>query len=452
MYRFIFIFFCLISINGYAQQETKRCLYRVKLTDKQNVGKLLRHPESYLSEKSIERRKRQGLAIDETDVPVSQEYIKLIEHTGVKVVSKSKWNNSVVVSSNDSDIVERLNTLECVSDVEKVWTERAAKVSLRPMVQSLTKTDTVMPGYYGAAQRQISMLKGDSLHAAGFTGKGVVIAIIDGGFMNADRIPSMQDINILGVRDFVATGLHQPFAEVDHGTSVLSCMAMKVPHVMVGTAPDASYWLLRSEDDHSESLVEEDYWVAAAEFADSVGADVISSSLGYYEFDDKSTSHRYYEQDGRTALISRAASMLCGKGIVHVNSAGNAGRGTWKKINFPGDAVEILTVGAVDSACLNTAFSSIGPSFDGRVKPDVMAMGSNTAVVDGTGKLTKANGTSFSCPTIAGMVACLWQAFPGKTAKEIIDIVRRSGDNYKTPDNVFGYGIPDFWRAYTNNK
>jgi subtilisin family serine protease len=262
----------------------------------------------------------------------------------------------------------------------------------------------------------------------------------------------MQRIDILGSRDFVATGRHQLFDELDHGTSVLSCIAMKEPYLMVGTAPDASFWLLRSEDSYSESLVEEDYWAAAVEFADSVGADIISSSLGYYEFDDKSTSHQYKELNGRTALISCSSSLLAGKGIVHVNSAGNAGRGTWKKIGFPADAIDMLTVGAADSSKKNTVFSSLGPAADGRVKPDVMAMGLNTAVVKGNGRLGKANGTSFSCPVTAGMVACLWQALPQKTAKEIIEIVRQNGDNYTTPDNVFGYGFPNYWQAYIKNK
>ena len=227
-------------------------------------------------------------------------------------------------------------------------------------------------------------------------------------------------------------------------------MAMNQPNVFVGTAPGASFWLLRSENFDSENTVEEDYWAEAAEFADSVGADIISSSLGYHHFDDSTANHYYYEQDGHTALISRTASMLADKGIVCVNSAGNDGMGSWKKINFPADAENILTVGAITFQGLNTPFSSVGPTADGRIKPDVMAVGNSTAVVSGSGSIQHNNGTSFSCPTVAGMVACLWQALPNKSAKEIIRLVQMSSNNVEHPDNIYGYGVPDFWRAYTD--
>lgn len=447
------IAFLLMTTLAMAQSTGKQYLYRVYLTDKKGTPYSLKQPEKFLSPKAIERRKKQHLKLDATDLPVSPQYITAVEQLGVKVVSKSKWNNTLVVSTNDEAVAKQLQQQGFVRKVVKVWTSPdSVKYAKRYALTSLTKKDTIMADYYGAGQRQITMLGGDSLHAAGYTGRGITIAVVDGGFMNVDSIPSMQRIDILGSRDFVATGRHQLFDELDHGTSVLSCIAMKEPYLMVGTAPDASFWLLRSEDSYSESLVEEDYWAAAVEFADSVGADIISSSLGYYEFDDKSTSHQYKELNGRTALISCSSSLLAGKGIVHVNSAGNAGRGTWKKIGFPADAIDMLTVGAGDSSKKNAVFSSLGPAADGRVKPDVMAMGLNTAVVKGNGRLGKANGTSFSCPVTAGMVACLWQALPQKTAKEIIEIVRQNGDNYTTPDNVFGYGFPNYWQAYIKNK
>ena len=182
--------------------------------------------------------------------------------------------------------------------------------------------------------------------------------------------------------------------------------------------------------------------------ADSAGVDVINSSLGYALFDDAATSHKYAELDGVSTLISRTASMLAGKGIVLVCSAGNSGNDPWKKITPPGDARDVLTVGAVNDKGMNTNFSSLGPSQDGRVKPDIMARGGAARIYNAQGCISKANGTSFASPIACGLVACLWQALPDKTAQEIIDLVRRSGDRHATPDNVFGYGIPDFWKAY----
>ena len=210
--------------------------------------------------------------------------------------------------------------------------------------------------------------------------------------------------------------------------------------------------LLRSEAHQTESLSEEDFWTAAVEFADSAGVDVINSSLGYHEYDDKATSYRYSDLTGRKALISRMASMVAGKGIVLVNSAGNDGMGTWKKINVPADAHDILTVGSISPNGLNAAFSSVGPTADGRVKPDVVAYGSPTAIITGRGTIVNDMGTSFSAPLVAGLVACLWQALPEKSAREIIELVRQCGNNVAHPDNVFGYGLPDFWKAYTLGK
>ena len=276
----------------------------------------------------------------------------------------------------------------------------------------------------------------------------MTIAVIDAGFMNVDKIKAFNNVRIIGSHNFVVPSPTSVYKQMDHGTKVLSTMAMNQPNVFVGTAPDASYLLLRSEDYGSENIVEEDYWAEAAEYADSVGVDIITSSLGYHHFDDSLVNHRYYEQDGQTALISRTASMLARKGIVCVNSAGNDGMGSWKKISFPADARDILTVGALTYQGLNSPFSSIGPTADGRVKPDVMAIGSSTSVVSGSGSIQHDNGTSFSCPTLAGMVACLWQALPNKTAKQIIGIVRQAGNNVAHPDNIYGYGTPDFWKAY----
>ena len=290
------------------------------------------------------------------------------------------------------------------------------------------------------------MLGAQKLHAEGFTGKGMTIAVMDAGFLNADLIPALRDINLVGYADLVCPQSKSIFAEMEHGEQVLSVIAVNVPHVYVGTAPDASFWLLRCEDEETEQPVEEDWWAAAAEYADSAGVDVINSSLGFHEYDNQQDSYRYWQQDGKTALISRTASMIAGKGMVFVNSCGNDGMSSWKKINFPADATDILAVGAVTSERRNAGFSSLGPTADGRVKPDVMAQGSPTAVVTERGTVSSSVGTSFAAPLITGLVACLWQKYPEKTALEIMQMVRECGDNASHPDNVFGYGVPDFSR------
>ena len=292
------------------------------------------------------------------------------------------------------------------------------------------------------------MLNGQKLHEAGFNGKGILVAVIDGGFMNVDKIGYLKNVNVVGTRDFVYPYTANLYDELDHGTEVLSTIAANSDSVFVGTAPGASFLLLRSEFGPLENLVEEDFWTQAVEYADSVGADIVTSSLGYTEFDDKAASHKYREQDGRTALISRTASMISGKGMILTNSAGNTGAAKWKRIGFPGDAHDVLTVGALAPDSTNTTFSSVGPTYDGRVKPDVMAMGGYCTVINGKGLVAHANGTSFSTPITCGLVACLWQALPNKTASEIMQLVRESADRADYPDNIFGYGIPNFWKAY----
>jgi subtilisin family serine protease len=428
----------------------KTFLFRLTLADKNGTPYSLQHPEEFLSEKSLERRRRQGLQLDSTDLPLSPKYLNRIAETkGVEIVSKSKWNNTVLVLVHDRASVRPIHSLSFVKSVERVFT---SPDSISAAVRYLVKDDLESHGSsednYGEAAENIDLVNGRKLHELGFMGRGMTVAVLDGGFMNVDRIPAMKNVSIEGVKDFVAFKSDDLYMEHDHGTRVLSTMAVNVKGIFIGTAPEAHYWLLRAEDTRTESPAEEDYWSAAAEFADSIGADIISSSLGFQDFDDHSLDHKYHELDGQHALISRTASMLSSKGIIHVNSAGNDGMGTWKKINFPADAHDILAVGAVNSKRINTAFSSVGPSDDGRVKPDVMALGSATATINGRGKINNDMGTSFAAPIIAGMVACLWQTAPQKTATEVMRAVRMSADNYETPNNIFGYGIPDFTKAY----
>lgn len=433
----------------------KTYMYRVTLKDKAGTGFSLDKPSGFLSEKAIARRRRQHVEVDSTDLPVSKAYIDAISSAGVDVVSHSKWNNTVLVRTRKKDRMQAVAALGCVAAVKKVWTspDSITPVSARSRYHTeFNRWDTVAQNKYGVAEEQIKSLNGWRLHDKGFTGRGITIAVLDGGFMNVDMIPCFRGVDIVGWGDFVVPKSQSIFKEMEHGTKVLSVMALDEPETFVGTAPGASYWLLRCEDNQTESLAEEDYWAAAAEFADSVGVDIISSSLGFHAFDEPSDNYRYGQLDGLSSLISHTASMLSGKGMILVNSAGNDGMGTWKKINVPADARDALAIGAISPNGRNAAFSSVGPTADGRVKPDVMAQGSPASVITGRGTIIKDMGTSFSAPLVSGMVACLWQALPDKTAKEIMELVRRSGDNAASPDNVYGYGVPDFWKAYQLGK
>ena len=441
----------LFAAGAHAQQDTLK--YRISLKDKAATVYSLDHPEAFLSEKAIARRQKQHLPIDSTDLPVCRKYVDEIRRQGVHIVVTGKWENFVTVSCNDSTLIDRIVALPFVRTTEKVWMAPPAdKPSMSTGRDSLVNNPAVHPdSIYGLAVSQIQLSKGDKLHDAGFKGQGMTIAVIDAGFHNADKITAMRNIRVLGTKDFV-NPQSDIYAESSHGMMVLSCIGMNQPDIMTGTAPEASFWLLRSEDEYSEHLVEQDYWAAAVEFADSVGVDVLNTSLGYYTFDDKSKDYKYRELDGHHALMSRQASRIADKGMVLVCSAGNSGMGSWKKITPPGDAENEITVGAIDKKSVLAPFSSIGNTADNRIKPDVVAVGLGADVIGTSGNQSKANGTSFSSPIMCGMVTCLWQACPDLTAKEIIRIVRQAGDRSGFPDNIYGYGVPDMWKAYQTYK
>ena len=458
----------------------RQYIWRYTLVDKQGSPYSLDHPGRWLSHKSIERRRRQGLALDSTDLPVSPKYLREMERQikeaerrpQTHFIGTSRWSNTVLVRSNDTTLLHGLAKLGFVKEARQVWVSpdsidrKPAKVKVH---EGWNPWDSIRGEYYGNGRDQIEMLNGHRLHNIGHRGYGITIAVLDGGFQNCDQIPAIQRANILGARDFVcpeeperssvveytAVSQQSPthiFRETDHGTKVLSAMAANEPQIFVGTAPEARYWLLRCEDQQTEQPVEEDYWTMAAEFADSAGVDIISSSLGYNEYDAHRGDYRLRDLDGKTALISRTASLLARKGIILVNSAGNLGMGPWKKITFPADANDILTVGAVNSDKKSAPFCGVGPTQDNRVKPDVMALGSPASLISGRGTVIRDMGTSFSTPIVAGLVACLWQALPDKTALEIINLVRQTSSQYQEPDNIYGYGIPNFWRAYMVGK
>ena len=439
---------CLFVLSMGQASAEKVYKYRVSLKDKVGTTYSIDKPEEFLSERAIERRNRQQLPIDETDLPVSGKYVDELKATGVRLVTTSKWNNTVVLEVSDTLLMDEISKKSFVTGVKKVW---VSPDSIPPrnmkrkkeVKNKVEKTDC----HYGNALRQIEIHGGDSLHNAGFAGKGMHVAVIDAGFYNADEIKFFRKMDLLGTRDFVNPN-SDIYAENAHGLMVLSCMAANLPKVFVGTAPEASYWLLRSEDNDSEQPIEEDYWAAAIEFADSVGVDVVNTSLGYYEFDEGFPAYRYRDLDGHYSLMSHSASLAADKGIVVVCSAGNSGDDPWKKVTPPGDSENVLTVGAINKNLVNARFSSIGNSADGRIKPDVMAVGVNSVVTGTDGSVSKGNGTSFASPIMCGIVTCFWQACPWLTAKEVIEAVRQVGDRVDYPDNIYGYGVPNLWKAY----
>ena len=439
------VFLVMLALPSIAQKTYK---YRVSLTDKMGAEYSMERPEEFLSPRALERRNRQSLAVDSTDLPISKLYLDELKLMGMRIVTGSKWNNTVVVEMTDTSMVDKMKNMSFVKGVKKVWVQPDS-VPARNAERKKEVTNDVekKTEYYGKGFQQINIHGGDSLHAAGFQGESMHVAVIDAGFYNADHIKFFKKMDLLGTRDFV-NPQSDIYAENYHGMMVLSCMAANTPKAFVGTAPAASYWLLRSEDADTEQPVEEDYWAAAMEFADSVGVDVINTSLGYYAFDDSSANYRYRDLNGHYSLMSHTASLAADKGMVLVCSAGNSGRGAWKKVTPPGDAENVITVGALTRDLINTEFSSVGNTTDGRIKPDAMAIGQGSTVSSVEGTISRANGTSFASPTLCGVVACFWQACPWLTAKEVVQAVRQAGDRVDYPDNIYGYGIPNLWKAY----
>ena len=427
--------------------------FRVTLADKKQNPYSIKQPEKFLSAKALARRAKYKIAVDNYDLPITPKYIDALKNAGAKIHNMSKWNNTVVVETPDSLLCDKIKQLPFVSNVRHVWTapDSVDAPNFANRQKEVTNRPDTLEQLYGKGFEQISQLNALRLHEAGFTGKGVTIAVLDGGFHNADCITAWRKEQILGTRNFVRPE-RSVYDELSHGMMVLSCIASRVPHSLIGTAPDASFYLIVCEDGESEQLVEEDNWCAAIEYADSLGADIATSSLGYTGFDHKWMDFPYHALDGQTELCSRSASLAASRGILVLNSAGNSGMSSWKKIGVPADAKDILAVGAVNETGENTWFSSIGNSADGRIKPDVMARGGYSAVLDTNGENAEANGTSFSCPILCGVTACLMQASPQSTPVQIIRALQSSGHNAAHPDNIFGYGIPDAWKAYESMK
>ncbi len=444
------LIFSLLGIYMSMNADTHRMW--IFLSDKgENVQKRLAKPSAFLSKASLALKKEKGIILNEQDLPVWQSYLGGLSNYDCKVLSTSRWLNAVAVDIPDN-CIEEVNALCFVTGMKPVQTFKVAREGAEEEVQGakyVKMNSQYVAGDafdYGDAKEQAEMLNVPALHKKGITGRGVRIAVFDAGFEGVDTIDVFDSLwiqkRVIAWYDFVDND-KTLFRNDNHGTNVLSCIAANQPGEMVGIAPHVSVVMARTEDSGSETNREEHNWVRAMEWADSIGVDIIHSSLGYTNFDDKATSYKYKDMDGNTAICTRAADIAASRGIVVTLSAGNEGDGPWKHIAAPSDADSVLCVGAVDKKGKRANFSSMGPSADGQVKPDVMAVGKGTTVAAPGNYITTSNGTSFSGPIMGGFMALLKQAHPKRKNMELIQATRLSGDQYNFPDSLYGYGIPN---------
>lgn len=439
----LLLFIPALRLHG--QTITYSYYYRIYLKDKGENRTDNFTPSDLLSPAAIARRDKAGIIVpDFRDLPVYEDYLKEISSKGLILHCTSKWMNTALFKSQSKADTRSLLDLPYVLDVKTVKVP-GIKGRYNDKLDSPAAMEDLPP-----FDRPVTMVNGYALQNSGFEGKDVLIAILDGGFINADIISSIKELRsrkgIIATYDFV-TNNELVYNSSTHGTAVLSVLAGKISGAIAGTAPGADYLLLKTEDVLSEFPCEEDFWAAGAEYADSAGADIISSSLGYFNFDDPTLNYKYSDLDGNTAFVTKVADIAASKGIIVFASAGNERNKEWQRILFPSDGDSVVAVGAVDGNKNIAVFSSAGPSADGRIKPDNVTMGVSVPVQTAENSVTRSNGTSFSCPVLSGMAACLLQAVPTALNNDIIQVLHSSADRYTKPDSLYGYGIPDFEAA-----
>jgi serine protease AprX len=439
--------------------------YFVQFTDKNNSPYSINNPQEFLTERSLQRREKQNIPLVANDLPVNPDYLQGVAQTGAALLFPSKWLNGVTIQTSSQSVLNAIAALPYVSGLRGLVDEPLKqKIKEKVFFEQESISDDLKPDLsedksgsffdFGSGFTQINQINGIPLHTGGFRGQGMVMALLDGGYFGVDTHVAFDSIRlngqILGTKDFTEPG-GSVYNQSSHGTAVLSTIASNRPGQLIGTAPKASFWLLRPEFVATEHVIEEYNWVSAAEFADSVGVDIINSSLGYIDFDFSQWNHSYDHMDGNTCVVTIGADIASSKGILVVNSAGNSGgSSSFPYIGAPADGFNVFSIGAVNGSGIRASFSSVGPTYDGRIKPDVMAMGAGTAVTgSGNSSFSFSNGTSFSSPVLAGMAACLWQARPDFTNLEIKQAIMMSGDNSANPNVTYGYGIPNFMIAYS---
>jgi serine protease AprX len=457
MKKILFSLLVLLFVGDLKAQTQYK--YWIVFTDKNGSPYSIGNPSAYLSQRAIYRRTKYGIPVKMNDLPPNPNYIDSVIAKGAILFNRSGWFNAISIALPDTANMSRIRALPFVQSSRFVTIMKPKKGGKpqRPFTSANKKQDKPLSGpdtvNYGQAYGQAHMIKVDCLNNAGYRGKGKRIAVIDTRFGTADKLPAFDSLRnhgqILGTWDFVweIPKVYDDSNNDTHGQMVLSTMAANLPGQIVGDAVDAQYYLLRTEDLYSENMIEDDNWASAAEYADSAGADIITSSLGYNILDDPNNSYTYADMNGRTAVASIAATIASEKGLVVCVAAGNDGGNTWHYISTPGDADSILTVGAVNAGGGYAGFSSTGPTSDKRIKPDVAAQGDPAAVADPNGGVSFDYGTSFATPITAGAVASLWQADSMASNFQIMTAIKQSASQYSHPDSLLGYGIPNYCQA-----
>ncbi|UJP64304.1 S8 family serine peptidase [Mongoliitalea daihaiensis] len=451
---FLVCLLCWVSMATVQAQNR----YAVHYKYKAQTDFSLTNPQAFLTNPSIERRERQQINLDSLDLPVSEKYITYIEDKVIRFLFHSNWLNASVLVAEPEAIAE-ISQLDFVEKVVFVAPGFSAPAAFQPetahrkfnqlAIESNQSTRTMNGPVYTF---QNELLGIPAMHEEGFKGKGITIAVFDAGFPGVNTIPSLLHLStnnqIIGTKDFVEPWNTNVFVKNQHGSNVLSLIASNDPDVLVAGAPEANYILCITEDVPTEYRIEEYNWVKAAEYADSLGVDIINSSLGYWDFDDPSMDYTIADLDGNTSVITKGATIAGNKGILVVTSAGNYGGRGASSITMPSDATGILAIGAVTSNFIRSGFSSQGPTADGRIKPDLTTLGSDVWLMRPNGQIGRGSGTSFSSPQVAALAAGLWQAKPQLTKDELIHYLRQSASQSENPDNEFGYGIPEFRKAF----
>ena len=412
-----------------------------------------------LSPTALEMREERGIAIDSLDYAVSPLYLDSISHLGAEVLHTSRWFNGATVEANEQTI----QAIKQCTFVDTIYLTRTDEESSVIPPLSLRKREVIIGERQeakGEGLEQLVQLNLLPLHQADYKGQGIRIGIADGGFYNADSLESLPHDQWLGYTD-LTDDKEDIFGQTGNHGSL--CLTAIVAHKEIsdgtlagtftysGTATEALYYLFKTEEHATESPKEIDNWVAAIEMADSLGLHIVSTSLGYTTFDQEQFNFAYADMDGRTSRGAQASLIAVRKGMLLVTAMGNEGNKDWHYLSTPADADSILSVGAVNKDGAIATFSSYGPSADGRVKPEVCAMGEGTSLISpANNTVITSNGTSFACPLIAGMAASLWSALPQATNMEIREMIIRSCDRYHQPHEQYGYGIPNAWEAYTS--
>lgn len=462
MRKLLFFLFLTLSFTTFGQLEDAWLF----LKDKPNATYYIENPLEMLSQKAIDRRNRVWVSLDEKDAPIDDGYYnQLKNNANITILAKSKWLNAIHIQGTVSQINGLLPNFTFIESIE--FANKSLNINGKRNVKRIIPkhfdkfSDLKTEFDYGAADNQIRMLKGDILHHQNLTGKNQIIAIIDAGFPNVNTLDAFKRIRdnnqILGGYNF-ADRNENFYTRNNHGTHVLSTIAGYIENEFVGTAPDANFYLFISEIAESETILEETLWVEAAERADSLGVDIINTSLGYTTYDNSSHSHTYEDMDGKTTFITRGAEIAASRGMLLVNSVGNSGGDSWKYMGAPADAASVISVGSVNSSRNISSFSSFGPTADNRIKPEILAQGSSSAIINYvSGQTSTSSGTSFSSPIMAGLIACLNQneTFVLKSSKkskynsnnDLIESVYKSADRYNNPTDQYGYGIPNFEKA-----